>query len=80
MEEKLIMLLSLDEYNNYDKEQLGKDILVRSALRVGYLAVTNPDTSFQWLGNEIKVDTDACEVKVYAKIKSFAADPSEYLK
>lgn len=80
MEERLIMVLSLDEFNKYDDNQLSKDVLVRSSFRIGYLAISNPDTSFQFVGTTVKVDEEEKKVRIYVKIKTAAVDPSEYLK
>lgn len=79
MEEKLIMVLSLEKFNEYNLAQFNEEVNVRAAIRLGYLAIQNPDSSFQWIGHVIKVDTDEKLVKVYIKVNTFAADPTEYL-
>lgn len=79
MKKRLIMVLGAEEFSSYKKDQLMNDALIRAALKIGYLAITNPDQSFQWIGNVLVLDNKSKKVYVYAKFEEFKADPKDYL-
>ena len=80
MEEKLLVLTwtkeQLDAYD--DEHDFVKECLNEAAKVIGYYAIMNPYTSIQWIGNELKENKEAEWVRLYVKVKIFAADNPEY--
>ena len=83
MEERKTLVMSwtkeqMDEFEDVNK--FVESCLNTAALRIGYMAIQNPNQSFQWVGNSLKENEEAGTVSMYIKLLVRDEDATAYIE
>lgn len=68
MEERKSLVLTVPSNADVDWNELVQKALDAAAIRIGYMAIENPDCSYQWVANEWVENEENETVSLYIKL------------
>lgn len=83
MEERKTLVMTwtkeqMDEFE--DTNKFIENCLNHAALRIGYMAIQNPNESIQWTGNALEENKEAGTVSLFIKVIVRDEDPEPYVQ
>jgi len=68
MEERKSLVVTVPSNADVDWNELVQKALDAAAIRIGYMAIENPDCSYQWVANEWVENEENETVSLYIKL------------